>query len=223
MNEQGIQRLGKQCRERWYNHLSPDVRKDPWSEEEDKIIIESQQKYGPKWTTISSFLKGRTPNSIKNRWNSTLKKTINGVPKRKRRKTLDEALLTINGRTQSPFSEKTLKRRKSNGDLAAQQDPWEAPIMDNVPVSPNNYYNQQVNDEFYIDFSQMGPCEEYNFHENVNNAHHHLQWNMGEYEKKNDHNFMNMMYPSIDDQYICQWQGDENYICTWQGDELWIN
>ena len=24
-------RTGKQCRERWHNHLNPDVNKDPWS------------------------------------------------------------------------------------------------------------------------------------------------------------------------------------------------
>jgi hypothetical protein len=36
-------RLGKQCRERWYNHLNPDISKAPWTEEEDKIIIEVSQ------------------------------------------------------------------------------------------------------------------------------------------------------------------------------------
>nr|POE89381.1 transcription factor myb98 [Quercus suber] len=29
-------RIGKQCRERWHNHLRPDIKKDTWSEEEDK-------------------------------------------------------------------------------------------------------------------------------------------------------------------------------------------
>lgn len=33
-------RLGKQCRERWYNHLSPDINKAPWTLEEDTIIVE---------------------------------------------------------------------------------------------------------------------------------------------------------------------------------------
>ena len=27
----GVRRTGKQCRERWYNHLSPAVSKKPWS------------------------------------------------------------------------------------------------------------------------------------------------------------------------------------------------
>ena len=33
-------RLGKQCRERWYNHLNPDIKKTAWTEEEDQKIIE---------------------------------------------------------------------------------------------------------------------------------------------------------------------------------------
>ncbi len=31
-------RSGKQCRERWYNHLSPAVTKAEWSVEEDDAI-----------------------------------------------------------------------------------------------------------------------------------------------------------------------------------------
>ena len=33
-------RVGKQCRERWHNHLSPDVKKETFSEEEDRLILE---------------------------------------------------------------------------------------------------------------------------------------------------------------------------------------
>lgn len=33
-------RLGKQCRERWYNHLSPDINKAPWSVMEDRLIVQ---------------------------------------------------------------------------------------------------------------------------------------------------------------------------------------
>lgn len=28
-------RIGKQCRERWHNHLNPEINKDRWTEEED--------------------------------------------------------------------------------------------------------------------------------------------------------------------------------------------
>merc|ERR1711862_194976 len=28
-------REGKQCRERWHNHLNPQIRKDPWEDKEE--------------------------------------------------------------------------------------------------------------------------------------------------------------------------------------------
>lgn len=39
-------RTGKQCRERWHNHLNPDVNKEAWTSEEDAILEAAHQRLG---------------------------------------------------------------------------------------------------------------------------------------------------------------------------------
>lgn len=50
----GLARQSKSCRLRWINHLRPNLKKGPFTEKEERIIINLHFKYGNKWSRIAS-------------------------------------------------------------------------------------------------------------------------------------------------------------------------
>lgn len=73
-----------QYRIRWENSLDPNLIKEEWTEEENRIIVDLQKRIGNKWAEIAKHLKGRyhqvvivifrSITAVKNHWYSTLRK-----------------------------------------------------------------------------------------------------------------------------------------------------
>lgn len=69
-------RTGKQCRERWIHHLDPTVNRSNWTCKEEWTLFLQHKLYGNKWAVLVKRLPGRTDNSIKNHWNSKMRKRL---------------------------------------------------------------------------------------------------------------------------------------------------
>lgn len=65
-------RVGKQIRDRWVNHLNPNINHMPFSKEDDMKLWEGHKQLGKRWVEISTkfFNSSRSENHIKNRWYS---------------------------------------------------------------------------------------------------------------------------------------------------------
>ena len=124
-------RVGKQCRERWHNHLNPKIRKGSWNEKEEWTLFVCHQLMGNKWAEISKHISGRTDNSIKNHWNSSMRKKISFY----RKKLLDSVHLckTAESRFNRRFNamEKKIIKEIIDSDLINKN--WDQ--LDNKPAS----------------------------------------------------------------------------------------
>jgi hypothetical protein len=56
--------------------LNPTVKRGPFTPEEDAQILAAHAVHGNKWAVISRSMPGRTDNQVKNRFNSTLRRTL---------------------------------------------------------------------------------------------------------------------------------------------------
>ena len=83
-------RTGKQIRDRFLNSLDTKFERGKFTEEEDQTIIKYYKIYGNSWAKIAKKLKTRTGDMVKNRFYSSLKKSIKNKNflKRKRERAL---------------------------------------------------------------------------------------------------------------------------------------
>ena len=63
-------RTGKQCRERYVNHLNPRLKVTDWNAMEDAMVFHLYNSIGSHWAKMSKIIPGRTDNGIKNRFHN---------------------------------------------------------------------------------------------------------------------------------------------------------
>jgi hypothetical protein len=64
----------RQCRERWFNYLCPSLNTEPWTSDQDALLLQKQTELGNKWVKIAHFFPNRTDAMVKNRFGQLQRK-----------------------------------------------------------------------------------------------------------------------------------------------------
>ncbi|XP_068331834.1 transcription factor WER-like [Pyrus communis] len=135
----GLRRSGKSCRLRWLNHLSPNVKRGDFSEEEEDLIIRLHNLLGNRWSLIAGRVPGRTDNQVKNYWNTHLYKKLNAI---KKQQTPRKVAVVSTSKTTTHSS--SAAQELAGDKLVHQHKLLEAPDSDSNSVTKSNDQNPNM-------------------------------------------------------------------------------
>lgn len=122
-------RSARQCRERYVNYLSPDVRNGKWTAEEETLLRQMVEEHGPRWTRIVQYFPGRSAVNLKNQWSVLSSKMARAI----------EALSLL--KTKSRKRRKRTTEPHQSGSSVASKFTIETP-------SPSNISSNDIDDMF---------------------------------------------------------------------------
>ncbi|XP_022899302.1 transcription factor MYB119-like [Olea europaea var. sylvestris] len=66
IDEEMVGGVGKQCREKWNNHLHPRIKKDIWTEDEERQSIQAHERLGNRWAEIAKYFSNSSTSTNSN-------------------------------------------------------------------------------------------------------------------------------------------------------------
>lgn len=132
-------RQGKQCRERWHNHLNPNILKSSWGDDEEWKLFLLHKLYGNKWAILAQMINGRTDNTIKNHWNSIMRRKTKQFEAR-----LAEAIADLSNESSEGKFESLLLERIAKGEFDNNN------CKKGRKRNYNNFFEKNLLEEFVV-------------------------------------------------------------------------
>ena len=147
-------RTERQCRERYKTYLDPNLRHDPWTPEEDQLLIKLYMELGPKWAEMSKSFPGRSDNSIKNRYNTHIIHRPRNTSQASRMKAISAKPFNILAQQQNPVVQMQVNQEQPRVAVAQAVE-----IKGTPEKAPQNDDSLQNMEEIFGDYLFPDDCE----------------------------------------------------------------